>query len=272
MVISMHPMSVRGAILWSALASGVAGAQPGPVSAGVSVLASVPVGPLIGNRSAGAGAAASLRYVLPGLPSLAIRVEAAGLPTSSQANNAPDNAINMITNGSSALLAGIGPQWSVAVDQSRAYTTATAGIARVWATSALLPDNGAERSIGPPSVTRARATNFAWSAGGGIVMPLSSGRSRTAIDIGLRYYDLGRATYTTDYGPSCAVAVDHPVDRRASTLTVPGGAVRPRPVGRSALASPSLGGSLAGAVCEIIATTHHRTTFVAPSIGIVWHY
>jgi hypothetical protein len=190
--------SVVGAlVVCSALVPGVGGAQAVPVGLGVTGLVAVPAGPLARLRNTNVGVSALARYQVPALPWLAVRAEIAALPSTSQvvpSGPCPCSSVSMTT-GSSVVLAGIGPEFSMRVGGVRAYTTATAGVARVWATSVLAQGFTPAGGLPFSRSTGSQATNFAWSGGGGIAVPLSSGRTATTLDLGLRYYDVGAAAY-----------------------------------------------------------------------------
>src|SRR5579863_1166139 len=219
-----------GAVIFcSAFAPGGVGAQAGTLTAAVAGVVPVPIGPLVDNRNVGVGGELALRYAPAALPNAAVRLELSGLLPSSHDNGGTDQNTTLVANGSSALIAMAGPEFDVASFCGHAYTTATAGAARIWATSAAssLPTP----AYGPfATMTGRAATNFAWSGGGGFVTGRSSGG--LAADFGLRYYDLGRATYVTSY-PAFIFGAGTPVAARAT-------------VG------------------------HHRTTLLAPSIGLSW--
>jgi hypothetical protein len=206
-----------------------AGAQAGTLTAAVAGVVPVPIGPLVDNRNAGVGGELVLRYAPAAVPNAAVRLELSGLLPSSHDNGGTDQNTTLVANGSSALIAMAGPEFDVASLGGHFYTTATAGAARIWATSAA--SSLATPAYGPfATVTGREATNFAWSGGGGFVTSRSS--AGLAGDFGLRYYDLGRATYVTSY-PAFIFGAGTPVAARAT-------------VG------------------------HHRTTLLAPSIGLSW--
>ncbi len=129
------------------------------------------------------------------------------------------------------LLAGLGPELSVPMGRARAYATATGGLARVWASSTLHQD-GYTPGGGAPfhTETGTHATNVMWSGGGGVAIPVSSARTGAMLDIGIRYYDAGSASYM----------------QQRLNLSVPGGA-------------------------DVYDVVRHRTTFIAPSVGLVLH-
>ena len=206
-----------------------AAAQAGTLTAAVAGVVPVPIGPLVDNRNVGVGGELALRYAPVAWPNAALRLELSGLLPSSHDNGGTNQNTTLVANGSSALIAMAGPEFDVASFSGHFYTTATAGAARIWATSAA--SSGPTPAYGPfATVTGVEATNFAWSGGGGFVTSRSSGG--LAGDFGLRYYDLGRATYVTSY-PAHIFFPDTPIAARAT-------------VG------------------------HHRTTLLAPSIGLSW--
>jgi hypothetical protein len=223
-------VALAGAVI---VCSGVtaigAGAQAGTLQAAVAGVVPVPIGPLVDNRNAGVGGELALRYAPAALPNAALRLELSGLLPSSHDNGGTNQNTTLVANGSSALIAMAGPEFDVASFGGHFYTTATAGAARIWATSAA--SSGPTPAYGPfATVTGVEATNFAWSGGGGFVTSRSS--AGLAADFGLRYYDLGRATYVTSY-PAFIFGAGTPVAARAT-------------VG------------------------HHRMTLLAPSIGLSW--
>jgi hypothetical protein len=195
MATRVHSRVARTLVLCVSLASGVAGAQAGPLSPGLSLLAPIAVGPVNANRDIGIGATASLLYGLPGTPALGLRFEATGLAPATREDD------QRFITGSSALFADFGPQVSVQFGRTHAYAMTAAGISRVWAWSQSPGGN----TPGGPEIsmeTRTGGVNFAWSAGVGIIAPLSSGGSgsRIALDLSIRFYDLGGARYSTDPG------------------------------------------------------------------------
>jgi opacity protein-like surface antigen len=222
MSLHMSVLVAGAVILSSGLVPSSGGAQAGPLSAAVSGLVPIPVGPLINNRSVGVGATVALRYSPETVSWLGIRFELSGLPSSSHDPGGDPNVIGKVENGSSTLFATAGPEFDIPVGSGHFYTTATGGVARLWESSVRRFDGGPE---GPLSaVASGRATNFVWSGGGGFVMPLSSPLSA---DIGVRYYDLGGVTYTTPF-VNTSLPTPHPpllppptVRRHQATMFAP---------------------------------------------------
>jgi hypothetical protein len=216
-------------IVYAGVIPTVAGGQAGTLQAAVAGIVPVPIGPLVDNRNVGVGGEFALRYAPAALPNAALRLELSGLLPSSHDNGGTNQNTTLVANGSSALIAMAGPEFDVASLGGHFYAAATAGAARIWATSAA--SSGPTPAYGPfATVTGREATNFAWSGGGGFVT--SRPTAGLAGDFGLRYYDLGRATYVTSY-PAFIFGAGTPVAARAT-------------VG------------------------HHRTTLLAPSIGLSW--
>jgi hypothetical protein len=229
---SLHTsvLVVGAVILSSGLVPSTGGAQPAPLSAAVAGLVPIPVGPLINNRSVGVGATAALRYTPTTVPWLGIRFELSGLPSSSHDPGGDPNFTGVVKNGTSTLFATAGPEFDIPAGSGHFYTTATGGVARLWEASVRRFDGGPE---GPVSaLASGRATNFAWTGGGGFVMPLWSG-SAVSADFGVRYYDLGGVTYTTPY-PNTSLPSPNP----------------------PAIPPPTI--------------RRHQATMIAPSIGLTW--
>jgi hypothetical protein len=233
MNLHMSVLVVGAVILSSGLVPSAGGAQAAPLSAAVSGLVPIPVGPLINNRSVGVGATAALRYAPATVSWLCIRFELSGLPSSSHDPGGDAQLDEKIENGTSALFATAGPEFDIPAGRGHFYTTATGGAARLWESSSRRILGATPGGINGSAAASGRATNFAWSGGGGFVMPLSSGRSPVSADFGVRYYDLGDVTYTTPYA--------------ATSLPSPNPPTIPPPTIR-----------------------HHQATMIAPSIGLTW--
>ncbi len=221
-----------GAIASSIMSAATTNAQPAPsgvVTATISGIVPVPLGPLKDNRDVGFGGTAGVRYAPAASSHFAIRLEVSGLLPSTHDNGRP-NVTPHVMNGSSALFATVGPEFDIPAASGHFYTTASAGVAHIWASSSASND-GFTPAFGPYyTLTNRQTTNFAWGGGAGFVTPRSG--FGLACDVGLRYYDVGRATYSTLY---------------------PGGS------------------SLPGIVAQPYSTIgHHRTTFLAPSVGLSW--
>jgi hypothetical protein len=213
---------------FSSVSAGAQAPQAGTLTAAVSGIVAVPTGALIGSRGVGGGGAFALRYAPTAWPDVAVRIELSGLWPSSRDNNPPDES-PVTANGNSTLSVLAGPEYDVPVLGGRFYASAAAGAAHIWATSSA--SSAPTPAYGPFNTTTDRqATNFAWSGGGGYMTGRSS--SGVAGIFGVRYYDLGQATYVTTI-PSLTFFPDTPIPAHSTVA-------------------------------------RHRVTFVAPSIGLSW--
>jgi hypothetical protein len=190
-------------LMGSALAA-AARAQTAPLSGTISAVAAIPVGPLVGNRGSGVGATAAIEYEIPGIPALAISAEVSGLAKAAHTNLNQAAVPNYTTNGSSAVLAGIGPRLSIPAGDTHFYVTGVVGVARLWATSTLHPVDEEQYNTSPSSITTG-TSNFMWAGGGGVVVPFPGTHTRASANIGVRYYDLGIATYAVRYSGAVLV-------------------------------------------------------------------
>ncbi len=134
---SLHmSVLVAGAVMLSGgLVPSSGGAQAGPLSAVVSGLVPIPVGPLVNNRSVGAGGTAALRYSPETVSWLGIRFELSGLPSSSHDPGGDAESEGKIETGTSTLFATAGPEFDIPAGRGHFYTTATGGVARLWEAS-----------------------------------------------------------------------------------------------------------------------------------------
>jgi hypothetical protein len=223
--------AVTGAVIvYGGLAPVGAGAQAGTLTAAVSGIVPIPVGSLVHNRGVGGGGALALRFGPATLPDVAVRLELSGLLPASTVNS-PSDQSPVVANGSNAVIAMAGPEFDVPSWGGHFYTTGTAGAARIWSSSHAVA--GATPGGGEPfsTMTTRVGTNFAWSGGGGYVTRRT--RGGIAGDFGLRYSDLGDATYVTSY-PGGTFGINSTVYPGASTVA------------------------------------RHRVTFLAPSLGLSW--
>ncbi len=184
--------------LWPA----AAGAQSGRLGVGVAGLAAVPEGSWVPVRNVDAGATAWLRYSSPRLGPLALRGEFTGVPTDGQTTMVPVPDLGgplggeipgHLTGRSGVVALGVGPELSAGLGGVHVYTTAMAGVAWVRASSVAAGFLGSEETFRDHLASH--PTNFAWSAGGGLVIPITRGRWSAALDFGIRYIDAGNAVY-----------------------------------------------------------------------------
>ena len=88
-----------------------------------------------------------------------------------------------------------GPQLMLPEGFVRPYVNANAGLAYFATTSSVKGDNNDEAFA---SDTNFDDFTFAWGAGGGLLVPLSRGRTPIAIDLGATYHANGSVEYLTE--------------------------------------------------------------------------
>jgi hypothetical protein len=177
------------------------GAQSAGLGVGVAGLAVIPVTSWARVRNANAGGAASLRFASPRLGPLALRAELTGVPTGAKTTMVtvpglgpfPGGIPGHLTNRSGVVALGFGPELSAELGAVHVYAIAAAGVAWVRASSVAAGSGGGEGSFSDHLASH--PTNFAWSGGGGVVVPVGRGRWPVALDLGARYQDAGNAVY-----------------------------------------------------------------------------
>lgn len=92
---------------------------------------------------------------------------------------------------------GVGPQIAWPSGAIRPYANATAGVAYFATTSSVRGDDSNETFA---SDTNYDDAVFQWGAGGGVLVPVSHGRTPVAIDLGVRYHGNGNVSYVTEGG------------------------------------------------------------------------
>lgn len=102
-----------------------------------------------------------------------------------------------LTTTNSIVFAGIGPQIMAPRGPVRPYLNATGGFAYFATTSSLKGDDNAEAFA---SDTNHDDITMAWSAGGGVLIPLSSGRTPVSLNLGAQYHGNGKVDYVTEEG------------------------------------------------------------------------
>jgi opacity protein-like surface antigen len=90
------------------------------------------------------------------------------------------------------LLFGVGPQLMVPDGRFRPYLTGTAGLAYFFTESSL---SGRDEADGFARTNNFDDATFAWTAGGGIYIPLRRRAHPISLDLGARYHDNGEARY-----------------------------------------------------------------------------
>lgn len=116
-----------------------------------------------------------------------------------------------VTTSNDIFVAGIGPQFMVPRGPIRPYVTGTAGLAYFFTHSSIEGSNNSE-----PFADTKHFDDlvFAWTGGGGVLIPVRGGRTPILIDLGARYHDNGDVSYL----------------REGSITVQPGGSLLIRPI------------------------------------------
>lgn len=97
-----------------------------------------------------------------------------------------------LTTSNNIFYGRLGPELAVPVGPIRPYATLQAGLGYFGTTSSLQGDNGSEPFA---STNNFDDAVLSWDAGGGIRIPVYSGRAPVAIDLAARYHRNGRVQY-----------------------------------------------------------------------------
>ncbi|HSJ14700.1 MAG TPA: outer membrane beta-barrel protein [Longimicrobiales bacterium] len=100
-----------------------------------------------------------------------------------------------LTTTNSILYVNAGPQLMAPRGAVRPYVNANAGFAYFSTTSSVKGDNDSDSFA---SDTNFDDFTFAWGAGGGFLVPLSSGRTPISLDLGAAYHANGSVEYLTE--------------------------------------------------------------------------
>ncbi|MEX1183290.1 MAG: hypothetical protein WEF86_08630 [Gemmatimonadota bacterium] len=98
-----------------------------------------------------------------------------------------------LTTTNSIAYGNIGPQLMVPSGPVRPYANAAAGFSYFGTTSEVEGSNEQDEPFA--SSTNFDDVTFAWAAGGGVLIPLSSGRTPILLDLGARYHGNGEVEY-----------------------------------------------------------------------------
>jgi opacity protein-like surface antigen len=95
------------------------------------------------------------------------------------------------------LVGGIGPQFMVPTGWVRPYVTGTVGFAYFFTKSSVEGSNDSEPFA---STKHFDDFVFAWTGGGGVLIPVRQAPSLIAIDLGVRYHGNGKVSYLREGG------------------------------------------------------------------------
>ena len=214
----------------AALLASVAAAQPGPRRpsewlGGGGLLIGIPLGDFADATDEGFGVAGTAVFT-PGGGPFGIRLQAGGVVYGSRSFTTPvpgtgGLVTQEVTTDNWLLNAGLGPQVMLRSGSVRPYAYALAGVG-YFATDTSLGD-GYDDDYGSYSTTNYDDTTFAWSAGVGLLIPVSRSLS---IDVGVQYVGNGTVRYLAegDLQPSSGNATPFIVPRKTEanlvTITV----------------------------------------------------
>lgn len=97
-----------------------------------------------------------------------------------------------LTTTNSIAYVNIGPQLMVPRGAVRPYANAAIGFSYFGTTSQVEGSSGSEPFA---STSNFSDVTFAWTTGGGLLIPVSTGKSPIAIDMGVRYHSNGQVEY-----------------------------------------------------------------------------
>jgi hypothetical protein len=97
-----------------------------------------------------------------------------------------------LTTSNNILWAGIGPQLMVPSGPIRPYVNATAGFSYFFTESSV---EGSRNDIEFAKTTNYDDATFAWTGGGGLLIPVGGPRSNGALDLGVTYHGNGNVRY-----------------------------------------------------------------------------
>lgn len=125
-----------------------------------------------------------------------------------------------ITTSNDIAVFGVGPQFRVPRGPIRPYITGTAGLAYFFTHSSL---EGTSDNDAFANTRNFDDLVFSWTAGGGFQIPVHQGPKPISIDLGVRYYGNGNASYLrkgsiTD-NPDGSITIN-PIESEANFLSV----------------------------------------------------
>ena len=194
--LTLAPLAVAPA----ARAQGAAPRTPLPSRTflGLDALVAAPQGEFDSYVGVGGGLGGHLLYRLDRTGALALRVDGGFIRYGHERKRGCFGGVGGcriqldVNTDNNILLFGVGPQIMVPDGRFRPYLTGTAGLAYFFTESSL---------SGPDEADRFARTNnfddatFAWTAGGGIYIPLRRRAHPISLDLGARYHGNGEARY-----------------------------------------------------------------------------
>jgi len=199
----MHTRAICIAALGLLAATGGAAAQepelmPLRGRAGIALTYAQPVGEFADFVDRGFGLSGHFLLALDGSGALGLRADGGFLIYGDETKRVCFSTtvgcrveVDVNTTNNIAFL-NIGPQLSLPYGPIQPYVNASIGFAYFGTQSSV---EGVNQSDDIASTTNFDDATFAWQAGGGLRIPVSSGRTPVAIDLGARYNTNGRVEY-----------------------------------------------------------------------------
>ena len=173
-------------------------APPSRVFAGVGALAAAPQGEFDSYVNVGWGLGGHVLFRLDPAGALALRVDGGFLRYGHERKRGCFGGVAGcrveldVNTDNDILLFGVGPQIMVPDGHFRPYLTGTAGLAYFFTESSL---SGRDEADGFARTNNFDDATFAWTAGGGIYIPLRRRAHPISLDLGARYHNNGEARY-----------------------------------------------------------------------------
>jgi hypothetical protein len=203
----MHRIALTGLLLAALppLPTHAQEPEPGPPQfmAGGSLLYGSPQGEFSDYVDQAWGLAGNLMWTPPSVPFLGLRLDGGFMNYGHETYTVPLSTtvggritVDVTTDNNIAWI-GLGPQLMLPSGAVRPYANATAGLAYFATTSNVRGDDSNEAFA---SDTNYDDAVFQWALGGGVLIPVSRGRTPVALDLAARYHGNGRVTYVTEGG------------------------------------------------------------------------
>lgn len=172
-----------------------------PVTAwvGLNAIAGLPTGEFKDYIDAGAGLNANVVWPVKHESPLALRADLGFLVYGSETkrvcfSNTVGCRVQLdLTTTNSIFFGNIGPQLMVPTGSVRPYVNAGIGYSYFSTSSDVSGTNSSEENFA--STTNFDDGTFAWTAGGGVLVRLSSGKTPVSLDLGARYLSNGSVEY-----------------------------------------------------------------------------
>jgi hypothetical protein len=174
--------------------------RPVKAMVGLQVVGAASVGEFADYVDGGIGLAANLVWPVRAEHPFAVRADVGwivyGSDTRRVCFQSTDCFVSLdLTTTNSILFVNAGPQLMLQHGPVRPYLNANAGFAYFSTTSSVKGDDDGDAFA---SDTNFDDFTFAWGGGGGVLIPLSSGRTPVALDLGATYHHNGTVEYLTE--------------------------------------------------------------------------